>query len=121
MPHPQRLPLQMSRHVTIRTLHLRLIGVSRIPHPPAKFKMALSPNDPNSFSRPEQCKVTNIELLLTVNFELQILSGLISLDVEKSSPDVSNLVRVSKLLVLSLSVYRALQTFHCQFLRSFGI
>ena len=84
----------------IRTL-LRVCRRHVILHPPAKSKMALSPNDPNSFSRPEQCRVTNIDIILTVNFANHILKGFVGLDVEKTSPDVPSLVWISYFLITS--------------------
>ena len=61
-------------------------------------KMALSPSDPNSFSRPDLCKVTSIDIALTVNFVNQILSGCVTFNVEKKVAGAETLVRTSIIL-----------------------
>ncbi|XP_011066980.1 PREDICTED: leukotriene A-4 hydrolase-like [Acromyrmex echinatior] len=47
------------------------------------FKMALSPGDPHSFSRPEFARVTNIHLELYVDFNRCVLKGKAILTIEK--------------------------------------
>ena len=54
--------------------------------------MALSPNDPSSFARPELCKVTAIDLNLEVDFEKHILKGCVTLDVERCKVEEGALV-----------------------------
>ena len=54
--------------------------------------MALSPNDSSSYSRPDLCKVTNINLDLNVNFEKHILQGFVELTLEKIQKDTTTLV-----------------------------
>ncbi|XP_076329349.1 leukotriene A-4 hydrolase isoform X2 [Tachypleus tridentatus] len=53
---------------------------------------ALSPSDPNSFSRPEECIVIAIHIDWDVNFEKQVLDGFVDLAIEKKDPSASHLV-----------------------------
>ncbi|XP_013791875.1 leukotriene A-4 hydrolase-like isoform X1 [Limulus polyphemus] len=53
---------------------------------------ALSPSDPNSFSRPEECIVIGIHIDWEVNFENHILTGFVDLTVEKKDTSASHLV-----------------------------
>ncbi|KAL8615198.1 hypothetical protein ACOMHN_029214 [Nucella lapillus] len=52
----------------------------------------LSPGDPCSFSRPDQCKVFNIHFDLEVDFEKKVISGTAQLSVERKTPDVNVLI-----------------------------
>ena len=55
--------------------------------------MALSPEDPCSFSLPKSCVVTHLHLDLSVDFDRKILQGSAVLSVEKKNDDTSVLVR----------------------------
>jgi len=46
-------------------------------------KMALSPGDPNSYSRPDQVKTTHVHLDLEIDFEKKVLTGSALLTLEK--------------------------------------
>lgn len=48
---------------------------------------ALSENDPNSFSNPDQVKVTHIDLVLEADFDKKILTGTVHLTLEKIDLD----------------------------------
>ncbi|XP_046747332.1 leukotriene A-4 hydrolase [Diprion similis] len=50
----------------------------------AAQNMALSPGDPNSYSRPDLAVVTHIDLKLRVDFDKKVLLGSVILDVKKS-------------------------------------
>jgi len=52
----------------------------------------LSPDDPNSYARPDVAKVTNMDLDLTVDFQKQVLTGSVILTVEKVDPKAENLI-----------------------------
>ena len=54
--------------------------------------MALSPTDSSSYSRPDLCKVSNIDIDLNVNFEKHILQGSVELTLEKIQKDTTSLV-----------------------------
>ncbi|GIY29295.1 leukotriene A-4 hydrolase [Caerostris darwini] len=45
----------------------------------------LSENDPNSFSNPESCIVTDIDLHLEVDFEKHVLSGYVDLSIDRKN------------------------------------
>lgn len=62
---------------------------------------ALSPDDPCSFARPDECKVINLDLNLEVDFDSRKLCGYVDLAVERMKDGVQNLVNQS--LSLSLS------------------
>lgn len=62
---------------------------------------ALSPDDPCSFARPDECKVINLDLNLEVDFDSRKLCGYVDLAVERMKDGVQNLV---KSLSLSLSL-----------------
>ncbi|XP_054717226.1 leukotriene A-4 hydrolase-like [Uloborus diversus] len=47
--------------------------------------MSLSKNDPNSFSNPEECTVSHIDLRLEVDFKKHILKGCVNLSVERNT------------------------------------
>jgi len=61
----------------------------------------LSPLDPNSFSRPDEVKVTHMDLELDVNFADQTLSGQVVLSVEKVNLDAKVLVLDSRDLTIT--------------------
>eukprot|EP00092_Neocalanus_flemingeri_P025554 GFUD01027705.1.p1 GENE.GFUD01027705.1~~GFUD01027705.1.p1 ORF type:complete len:610 (+),score=157.60 GFUD01027705.1:266-2095(+) len=50
--------------------------------------MALSPGDPNSYSRPDQVKTTHVHLHLEIDFEKKVLTGHALLTLEKVDPQV---------------------------------
>jgi len=58
--------------------------------------LRLSPVDPNSFSRPDDVKVTHMDLELDVNFQSQTLSGHVILSVEKVNADAKVLILDSR-------------------------
>lgn len=53
---------------------------------------ALSPDDPCSFARPDECKVINLDLNLEVDFDSRKLCGYVDLAVERMKDGVQNLV-----------------------------
>lgn len=53
---------------------------------------ALSQDDPCSFSRPDECKVTEIHLNLEVDFSSRKLLGYVDLSVQRVKDGVPNLV-----------------------------
>ncbi|CAH1784371.1 unnamed protein product, partial [Owenia fusiformis] len=58
-----------------------------------KSKMSrCSPNDPCSFSRPEEALVKSLHLSLDVDFEAQILKGNVVLEVQRSVEKASSLI-----------------------------
>ena len=52
----------------------------------------LSPSDPSSFSKPEECIITFLHLDLTVDFSSEILAGRVKIDARKSNPGIKTLV-----------------------------
>ncbi|XP_071444884.1 leukotriene A-4 hydrolase-like [Hetaerina americana] len=56
----------------------------------------LSPGDPNSYSRPEDAVVCNLELRMDINFENKTLSGSTVYDVKKKRQDVKSVIMDSK-------------------------
>ncbi|XP_033209580.1 leukotriene A-4 hydrolase-like [Belonocnema kinseyi] len=66
-------------------------------------KMALSPNDPTSFSRPDLVAVTNVHFQLFVNFEKKILQGHVILDAERKKPTNSLILDVQNLTLKSIT------------------
>ncbi|GJQ82648.1 hypothetical protein Trydic_g19665 [Trypoxylus dichotomus] len=56
----------------------------------------LSPNDPSSYSRPEQVIVTNIRLVLEARFDTKTFGGTALLSVKKIDEHVNNLVLDAK-------------------------
>ncbi|XP_051156421.1 leukotriene A-4 hydrolase isoform X2 [Leptopilina boulardi] len=67
-------------------------------------KMALSPTDPNSFSRPDLVGVTHHHLKLTVNFEKNTLKGHVILDAERKNKTADSLILdVRNITLLSIT------------------
>ncbi|XP_046441582.1 leukotriene A-4 hydrolase-like isoform X2 [Daphnia pulex] len=62
----------------------------------------LSPGDPNSFSRPDEVKVTHMDLELEINFDTKILSGHVVLSVEKVNAEANSLILDSRDLTVSM-------------------
>ena len=56
---------------------------------------ALSPEDPCSYSRPDECKVNSLDLNLEVDFDSKKLCGYVDLTVERMKDVVQNLVKVT--------------------------
>ena len=56
---------------------------------------ALSPEDPCSYSRPDECKVNSLDLNLEVDFDSKKLCGYVDLTVERMKDGVQNLVKVT--------------------------
>lgn len=69
---------------------------------------ALSDSDPCSYSKPDECSVTHIDLNLLVNFDAREVSGTAHLKVEKRQENAATLVRDKKHSTLnpSSSTYR---------------
>lgn len=64
---------------------------------------ALSPGDPSSFSRPDQCVVKKVHLSLDVDFDRKVLAGRADLKVERVTPSIKELLLDSQdLAVLSV-------------------
>ena len=51
-----------------------------------------NPNDPNSFSRPDLCRVTHIQWKASVNFEEQLIEGTVDLTVEKLNKTTNEVI-----------------------------
>ncbi|XP_035735268.1 leukotriene A-4 hydrolase-like [Vespa mandarinia] len=64
--------------------------------------MALSENDPNSFSRPDLAVVTHIHLELNVDFDRKVLSGKAILDIEKKGATNTVILDNRNLIILSV-------------------
>lgn len=62
----------------------------------------LSPGDPNSFSRPDEVKVTHMDLVLDVSFDAKTLSGHVVLSVEKVNVEANVLILDSRDLTVSM-------------------
>lgn len=60
---------------------------------------ALSPDDPCSFARPDECKVINLDLNLEVDFDSRKLCGYVDLAVERMKDGVQNLV-MSRFIII---------------------
>ena len=54
--------------------------------------MALSPKDPSSFSRPENCMVTSLQLDLDVDFSKHVLKGTVKIDLERKNESTQSVV-----------------------------
>ena len=54
--------------------------------------MALSPGDPNSYSRPDLVKTTHVHLELEVDFGKKILAGRVVLSLEKVDPQAETVI-----------------------------
>ncbi|GJQ82646.1 hypothetical protein Trydic_g19664 [Trypoxylus dichotomus] len=59
---------------------------------PEMAQQGLSPNDPSSYSRPDQVIVTNIQLVLEARFDTKTFSGTASLSVKKVDKSVNELI-----------------------------
>ncbi|XP_014207128.1 leukotriene A-4 hydrolase [Copidosoma floridanum] len=66
-------------------------------------EMALSPTDPNSFSRPDLAVVTHIHLNVKVNFTRKMFEGSVILDVEKKGDTNVLILDVRGLVILSIT------------------
>ncbi|XP_014235450.1 leukotriene A-4 hydrolase [Trichogramma pretiosum] len=64
--------------------------------------MALSPTDPNSFSRPDLCIVRHTHLDINVNFQRQILEASATLEIEKIGETEFLILDVRGLVILSV-------------------
>ncbi|GLV43345.1 uncharacterized protein CBL_03888 [Carabus blaptoides fortunei] len=65
---------------------------------------SLSPQDPSSFARPDECIVRELHLSLDINFDKKILSGKADLKVEKVNPIAKEIILDSAALtVLSIT------------------
>lgn len=53
----------------------------------------LSPGDPNSYSRPEECSVTFMDLELSVNFDRHVISGMTKYSCKRNKVGCDILVR----------------------------
>lgn len=62
----------------------------------------LSPGDPNSFSRPDEVKVTHMDLELDIDFDTKTLSGHVVLSVEKVNAEANTLILDSRDLTVSM-------------------
>ncbi|KAJ8686739.1 hypothetical protein QAD02_022533 [Eretmocerus hayati] len=64
--------------------------------------MALSPTDPNSFSRPDLAVVTHTHLNIKINFERRIFDGSAILDIEKKGETEFLILDARGLILLSV-------------------
>lgn len=55
-------------------------------------KKGLSPTDPSSYSRPEDCKLTHLDLNVDVDFNKQIVSGFAHWTVERQKDGIDTVV-----------------------------
>ena len=62
---------------------------------------ALSPSDPNSYSRPDLVKTTHVHLEVEVNFEKKILTGNVLLSLEKIDPQAESVILDARSLTIS--------------------
>lgn len=60
----------------------------------------LSDTDPNSFSHPETCSISDMQLNVDVDFEKEILSGYVDITVEKKEPKVESVFLDTRDLVI---------------------
>ena len=63
-------------------------------------KIALSPGDPNSYSRPDQVKTTHLHLELEIDFEQKVLTGYAVLTLEKIDTQARTVVLDGRQLVI---------------------
>jgi len=63
-------------------------------------KMALSPGDPNSYSRPDQVKTKHVHMEVEIDFEKKVLTGHVVLTLEKIDPQASSVVLDGRKLVV---------------------
>ena len=62
---------------------------------------ALSPSDPNSYSRPDLVKTNHVHLEVEVNFEKKILTGNVLLSLEKIDPQAESVILDVRSLAIS--------------------
>jgi len=62
--------------------------------------MALSPGDPNSYSRPDQVKTTHVHLELEIDFEKKVLTGHALLTLEKLDSQANVVILDGRKLVI---------------------
>ena len=62
---------------------------------------ALSPSDPNSYSRPDIVKTTHVHLEVEVNFEKKILMGNVLLSLDKIDPLAESVILDARSLTIS--------------------
>ncbi|XP_062610760.1 leukotriene A-4 hydrolase-like isoform X1 [Saccostrea cucullata] len=74
---------------------------------------ALSPEDPCSFSRPDECKVTNLDLILEVDFDSRKLCGYVDLSVQRMKDGVQNLILDTR----DVSIQKITDADNCQELK----
>jgi len=63
-------------------------------------KMALSPGDPNSYSRPDQVKTKHVHMEVEIDFEKKVLTGHVVLTLEKIDPQATSVVLDGRKLVV---------------------
>jgi len=78
----------------------RQIYPSDKPQTPPR-SMALSPTDPNSYSRPDLVKATHVHLDLEVDFDKQVLAGHVILTLEKIDTNATSVVLDARSLTIS--------------------
>ncbi|XP_061187937.1 leukotriene A-4 hydrolase-like isoform X1 [Saccostrea echinata] len=74
---------------------------------------ALSPEDPCSFSRPDECKVTSLDLILEVDFDSRKLCGYVDLSVQRMKDGVQNLILDTR----DVSIQKITDADNCQELK----
>jgi len=62
--------------------------------------MALSPGDPNSYSRPDQVKTKHVHMEVEIDFEKKVLTGHVVLTLEKIDPQATSVVLDGRKLVV---------------------
>ena len=62
---------------------------------------ALSPSDPNSYSRPDLVKTTHVHLEVEVNFEKKILMGSVLLSLERIDLEAESVILDARSLTVS--------------------
>ena len=78
----------------------RQIYPSDKPQTPPR-SMALSPTDPNSYSRPDLVKATHVHLDLEVDFDKQVLAGHVILTLEKIDTNATSVVLDARSLTIN--------------------
>ncbi|XP_062620462.1 leukotriene A-4 hydrolase-like, partial [Saccostrea cucullata] len=74
---------------------------------------ALSPEDPCSFSRPDECKVTSLDLILEVDFDSRKLCGYVDLSVQRMKDGIQNLILDTR----DVSIQKITDADNCQELK----
>ncbi|KAG8189646.1 hypothetical protein JTE90_018495 [Oedothorax gibbosus] len=59
----------------------------------------LSENDPNSYSNPEDCIVTDLDLNLEVDFKKHILSGYVDISIDRENPKADLILDTQDLII----------------------